>query len=134
MSDQETSSSRQGSGRPFMNRRDADRIALTPAYSSVAVMPDEAESPLDGHVYDISGKGLRFEVDEPLPVGAAIVLELQLPAGSPIRATARVVRVFDEVDDPGPRRMGAEFTAFDSAIDEARLERLLDSCAVSRAA
>jgi len=117
-----------------MNRRDANRIAVTPAYSSVAVVPADGGAKLVGHVYDISEKGLRFEVDRALPVGASIELELLVPPEESIRVTARIVRVFDEADDPGPRRMGAEFTGFGSPDDAARLEGLLDSIHLIRAA
>ncbi len=117
-----------------MNRRDANRVAVKPAYSSVAVTATGSPERLTGHVYDISGKGLRFEVDRALPVGSAVELELLVPPEESIRVTARVVRVYDEADDPGPRRMGAEFTGFLSPNDEARLEGLLDSYQMTRAA
>ncbi|MBX3355985.1 MAG: PilZ domain-containing protein [Phycisphaeraceae bacterium] len=117
-----------------MNRRDASRFPVKPAYSSVAVTPNDGTERLTGHVYDISEKGLRFEVDRALPVGSAIELELIVPPEESIRVTARVVRVYDEADDPGPRRMGAEFIGFSSPGDEARLEGLLDSYQLIRAA
>lgn len=117
-----------------MNRRDANRVSVTAAYSSVAVTAEGSSEPLNGHVYDISEKGLRFEVDRALPIGSSIELELIVPPEESIRVTARVVRVFDEADDPGPRRMGAEFTGFVTAEDEARLDGLLDSFHLVRAA
>lgn len=122
------------SSKVTMNRRDANRVAVKPAYSSVAVTASGSPERLTGHVYDISEKGLRFEVDRALPVGSAVELELLVPPEESIRVTARVVRVFDEADDPGPRRMGAEFTGFVSPGDEARLEGLLDSYQLTRAA
>lgn len=117
-----------------VNRRDANRITVTPAYSSVAVVPQGGGEPLAGHIYDISEKGLRFEVDRALPVGTSIDLELLVPPEESIRVTARIVRVYDEADDPGPRRMGAEFTGFSSPGDEARLDELLDFGFLIRAA
>lgn len=117
-----------------MNRRDASRVPVRAAYSSVAVMHDGSTERLTGHVYDISEKGLRFEVDRALPVGSSIELELIVPPEESIRVTARVVRVYDEADDPGPRRMGAEFIGFVSPGDEARLDDLLDSIQLIRAA
>lgn len=117
-----------------MNRRDVTRVSVTAAYSSVAVTEDGSSESLSGHIYDISEKGLRFEVDRALPVGTAIELELLVPPEESIRVTARVVRVYDEADDPGPRRMGAEFTGFVSPGDEERLGGLLDSYHLVRAA
>lgn len=118
----------------LVNRRDANRTPVTAAYSSVAVLADGSREHMTGHIYDISEKGLRFEVDRPLPVGSAIELELLVPPEESIRVSARVVRVFDEADDPGPRRMGAEFIGFGSPGDEARFEGLLDSYHLIRAA
>lgn len=136
MSDQDRKALRKDrtSGKVTMNRRDANRVSVKPAYSSVAVTASGSPERLTGHVYDISEKGLRFEVDRALPVGSAVELELLVPPEESIRVTARVVRVFDEADDPGPRRMGAEFTGFVSPGDEARLEGLLDSYQLTRAA
>ncbi|MBM4113626.1 MAG: PilZ domain-containing protein [Phycisphaerae bacterium] len=129
MTDQEPGKRRRArtSEKVTMNRRDASRVAVKPAYSSVAVTSSGLLEPLTGHVYDISEKGLRFEVDRALPVGSAVELELLVPPEESIRVTARVVRVFDEADDPGPRRMGAEFTGFGSPDDAVRLAGLLDS-------
>jgi len=135
MSDQDKHSTRTGrTDKVIMNRRDANRVSVKPAYSSVAVTADGSAEKLTGHIYDISEKGLRFEVDKALPIGSSVVLELLVPPEESIRVTARVVRVFDEADDPGPRRMGAEFTGFVSPNDEARLEGLLDSYQLTRAA
>jgi|GEM_PF-1821504 len=131
--DQSTARVRSGPSEPQMNRRDANRISVTAAYSSLAVTADGSPQLL-GHVYDISEKGLRFEVDQALPIGSAIELEFIVPPEESIRVTARVVRVYDEADDPGPRRMGAEFTGFGSPSDEARLGGLLDSYHLVRAA
>lgn len=135
MSDQDNRSQRTDqSSKVFVNRRDANRVSVKPAYSSVAVTAVDSQERLCGHVYDLSEKGLRFEVDHALPIGSSVVLELLVPPEESIRVRARVVRVFDEADDPGPRRMGAEFTGFESPDDEARLEGLLDSYQLPRAA
>lgn len=91
-------------------------------YSTVAVRP--SESPDDGairlgHVYDVSLGGARIELDEACSAGERIALEIELPGcPKPIAATARVVRVFDEVDDPGPRRVCVEFETFGAGARE----------------
>ena len=78
MSDQDRKALRKDrtSGKVTMNRRDANRVSVKPAYSSVAVTASGSPERLTGHVYDISEKGLRFEVDRALPVGSAVELEL----------------------------------------------------------
>ena len=44
-----------------------------------------------------------------------------------IHFTGIVTRVFDEIDDPGPRRMGIEIQSFASEADELRMNDLLES-------
>jgi hypothetical protein len=115
---------------PASDRRNADRFGPPVGCARVVVRTDGSHSPhpdldtrlLEGHAYDISVSGVRFELDAALPSGLPIEMEIHLPGlVDPIRASARVVRVFDEDDDPGPRRMGAVFTAFASPADARRL-------------
>ena len=120
--------------RTFMNLRKANRMAVPPMYSTLAVQAKPFRGAREGHVYDLSESGLRFEIDDPLPVGTDLALEFAVPAAGVIRANARIVRVYDEADDPGPRRMGARFTGFSTPEDEARLEGLMDSFRAVRAA
>ncbi len=119
------------------NRRASDRFRLHPMYTRVVVSPAARAaggaaglanaSPLEGHAYNISITGVRFELDEELPIGTAVDIELFLP-GEPrtVRASGRVVRLFDSDDDPGPRRMAVHFSDFASAADRARLERQIE--------
>ena len=119
------------------NRRASDRFRLHPMYTRVVVSPAAgaaggaaglaAACPMEGHAYNVSVTGVRFELDEALPVGAPVDIELFLP-GEPntVRASGRVVRVFETDDDPGPRRMAVHFSGFASAADKARLERRMD--------
>jgi hypothetical protein len=44
-----------------------------------------------------------------------------------IRSKARVVRIFDEDGDHGPRRMAATFQSFHSPLDASRLTTHLGS-------
>ena len=98
-------------------RRRHDRFTVEPMYSSVTVRRISrgvlASEATEGHVYNVSLGGMRFELDEPLPKGALISIELELPGcDALICATARIVRLFSEIDDPGPRRMAIEFESF----------------------
>lgn len=85
-------------------------------YSSVAVRSTGADATgetLNGHLYDVSLGGARLELDEPLAPGARVSIEVELPGcPKPIAAEARVVRVFDAIDDPGPRRICVAFESF----------------------
>lgn len=112
------------------DRRRHERFTVDPMYSAVAVSPlatsnrtsdgcggehvdGHVEGHVDGHVYEVSLGGIRFELDQPLPVGTRVSVEVTLPGCTkPICAEGRIVRVFNEIDDPGPRRMVVEFETF----------------------
>lgn len=112
-----------------LNRRRHERFRLPPMYTTVSVCPLERPDDVrEGHAYEVSEGGIRFELDAPMPLGADIVIRLTLPAiaGEPavdrtIFARGRVLRIVDE-DAPGPVRMAARFTRF---IREADRDRLL---------
>jgi len=100
---------------PIADRRAHDRFVVEPMYSAVRITPRGRKSgePLDGHIYEISLGGMRFELDEPLARDSVVTAELTLPGCEvPILVDGRVLRVFDVVDDPGPRRMVLEFETF----------------------
>ena len=132
------------------DRRRHERFTVDPMYSAVAVSPlptsnrtsdgcggehveGHVDSQVDGHVYEISLGGIRLELDEPLPVGTRVSVEVTLPGCTkPICAEGRIVRVFDEIDDPGPRRMVVEFETFAAGARES-LERYLSQKWLRRA-
>jgi hypothetical protein len=105
------------------------RYTVDPMYSAVAVLlvgGDAGAEPLDGHIYEISLDGMRFELDEPLAGGTRISVAMMLPGcTSAFSAEGCVTRVFDAIDDPGPRRMEMTFDAFVSGEAE-RLAAYLD--------
>ena len=73
-----------------------------------------------------------LELDSVLPVGTPVEVELHMPGlGSAIHLVGNVKRVFDEIDDPGPRRMGIHAEGR-STQDTDRLNRLLDQAALGR--
>ncbi len=107
-------------------RRVNERFALRPDVSRVVVHSDGA--PMEGHVYDLSGTGIRLELDDALAIGKQVEVDFFF-AGilKAIQFTGIVTRVFDEIDDPGPRRMGIEIQSFASEADELRMSDLLES-------
>ncbi len=125
------------------NRRGADRFGLQAPYTHVVVRaapPEGATSTnprfsamaspahnLEGHAYDVSITGIRFELDEALDEGTVVEMDVTLPGCRTVHTTGRVVRVFDHQDDPGPRRMAAHFDQFGSDQDEAALRSHLTS-------
>lgn len=132
------------------DRRRHERFTVDPMYSAVAVSPlptsnrtsdgcggehvdGHVDSQVDGHVYEVSLGGIRFELDQPLPVGTRVSVEVTLPGCTkPICAEGRIVRVFDEIDDPGPRRMVVEFETFAAGARE-YLDRYLSQKWLRRA-
>ena len=109
-------------------RRVCRRYTLAPMYTAVTARRGRASDipGLCGHIYDISERGIRIELDEALDPGESVVLELDLPgAALNVQASASVVWVHDANDDPGPRRMALEFTAFPNRTDRNRLFEFL---------
>ncbi len=84
---------------------------------------DVSAGELHGHIYDISQSGLRIELDEALQPGESVALVLDLPGTfSTLAASASVVRLHDDEDEPGPRLMALRFTGF---ADRTHKDRLL---------
>lgn len=111
------------------NRRAFERFALPTAYTPMSVrLLGETTFDLEGHAYDISEGGVRFELDEPIPAGTPVAVKLELPGlaedsgpGRAIFATGNVVWIDDEDVDIGPARMAIAFTMFSRAGDRERL-------------
>lgn len=118
------------------NRRSAERFRLGTALVHVVVgahgSTPETKGFFEGHAYDICDHGVRIELDAALPIGTPVEVALHMPGlGSPLKLVGKIARLFDEIDDPGPRRMGVNFRAATDA-DAARLERLLEQAALGR--
>ena len=104
-------------------RRGHERIRVQPMYTAVTACRSSQDNDLrlEGHIYDISKGGIRIELDEALDPGEVVALHVELPgATSIVEASASVVWVHDEHDDPGPRRMALQFTGFPKNADRAR--------------
>jgi hypothetical protein len=84
----------------------------------------------EGHAYDISEGGVRFEADRPVAPGTKVAMQITLPnldsrdigPGRSVFVFANVVWLEDE-DQPGPYKMAAVFTHFARAGDRERLLR-----------
>jgi hypothetical protein len=122
---------------PSANRSGADRrryarFATEAMYTPIAVrLLDSDHFNLEGHGFDISEGGLRFELDRAIEPGTGVALRITLPTmagaasarpgpGRAVFVFANVVWVADE-DEPGPVKMAAVFTRFARAGDRERL-------------
>jgi hypothetical protein len=106
---------------------------LQPMYTPVAVRLLDSEDDkfdIEGHAYDISAGGVRFEVDRALKPGTRIAMQITLPTagdedvgpGRSVYVFANVVWIEDE-DEPGPVRTAAVFNHFARVGDKERLLR-----------
>ena len=105
-------------------RRKHERIRVQPMYTSVIAKCPGQDDDLEmlGHIYDVSEGGVRIELDEAIEPGRTVTLHLEFPGtAAAIKASASVVWVHDDQDDPGPRRMALRFTEFTSTPDRHRL-------------
>lgn len=112
-------------------------------YAPVAIrLLTEEHYAAQGHAYDISEGGLRFELDRGIEAGTQVAVQVTLPGSAPddedgpgrsVFAFANIVRLQDE-DEPGPVRMAAVFSRFAREGDRERLLRQLGSGRFAKAA
>jgi hypothetical protein len=114
-----------------IDRRQFARFQLEHMYTPVAVrLLDSEVFSIEGHAYDISEGGVRFELDRPIEPGTKVVMQITLPdldstqigPGRSVYVFANVVWLEDE-DEPGPVKMAAVFTHFARVGDRERLLR-----------
>ncbi len=125
-----------------INRRRFERFPVAAMYTPiVARRLDCSGMVYEGHAYDLSEGGVQFELDESLPTGTPLLLEVVLPMGSgpdlleedrTIRVVGNVV--WNDVSEPGPARMAAAFAKFANIADRDRLHDRLGERGLTRAA
>jgi hypothetical protein len=117
------------------DRRRHQRYVLQPMYAPIAVrFLDSERFTVEGHAYDISVGGIRFELDRAVEPGTQVAMQITLPEtdsgqigpGRSVFVFANIVWLEDE-DEPGPARMAAVFAGFARAGDEQRLQRIFKS-------
>jgi hypothetical protein len=118
--------------RRHLDRRRFARFVVEPMYTPIAarVQDDGDDGPfnLEGHAYDISEGGMRFELDRPVEPGRRIAIRIFLPGtcerdeGRSVLVEGRVVWL-EDADQPGPCRLAVVFTHFARAGDRDRLIR-----------
>jgi len=119
------------------DRRQHARYVLKPMYAPIAVRLLDADTEtIEGHAYDISVGGIRFELDRPIAPGTQVAMQITLPPtelddigpGRSVLVFANIVWLEGEDEIP-PVRMAAVFAYFARAGDQ---ERLLKQFATGR--
>ncbi len=126
------------------DRRQHPRYVLPSMYTNIAVrLLDSDEFLYEGHAYDLSEGGMRFEVDHAIAPGTAVAIRIELPGSDSLLAADRKpVYVFanvlwleeEDLDHTGPIRMACAFTRFAMPGDQQRLMARLRSGRYSVAA
>jgi c-di-GMP-binding flagellar brake protein YcgR len=114
--------------------RRSPRLKLPAMYTLLRVRPKGKERFMwTGYIYDLSSSGMRIELDHNLEPGTRIDFRAMLPGGAQttIRASGHIVRRHDDVDEPGPVRMGLSFDNFLHTADRSRLQNYLTSCGLA---
>ena len=126
---------------PSVNRRRFERFTLQPAYTPVVVRTlDQEALTLEGHSYDLSEGGLKFEVDREIKAGTPVSIQITVPAplaqatGASRTVTALGTIVWSDTEEPGPVVTGAVFTCFPRDGEKEGLLRHLGAGILRRAA
>ena len=112
---------------PEVDRRTHTRYALPSMYTTVSVVDENGTVIREGHVYDISEGGMRFELDDALEPGSTVIVRIDLPGHNTehVNATCNILWVEEEdLELPGPVRMAC---CFASVEDEHKLAGMLTS-------
>ncbi|MCE9590925.1 MAG: PilZ domain-containing protein [Planctomycetes bacterium] len=114
--------------KPSADSRQSPRVKLPAMYTLVRVRPEGKERFCwTGYIYDISSTGMRLELDRGLAPGTRIEFRAMLPGAShtTFSGNGHVVRMHDDVDEPGPVRMGLVIDRFSDADNRRRLSDYL---------
>ena len=113
------------------DRRRFPRFDLEAMYTTIAVRTLENDTfELQGHSYDISEGGIRFELDRGIERGTQIAMMINLPtmnAGDDAHGPDNAVYVFativwiEDENEPGPIKMAAVFNRWARQGDRERL-------------
>lgn len=114
-----------------IDRRRFPRFDLEAMYTTIAVRTLENDTfELQGHSYDISEGGIRFELDRGIERGTQIAMMINLPtmnAGDEAHGPDHAVYVFativwiEDENEPGPIKMAAVFNRWARQGDRERL-------------
>ncbi|MGN6369316.1 MAG: PilZ domain-containing protein [Phycisphaerae bacterium] len=103
----------------FKDRRRRRRVDLQPMYTAVSVrVLARRDEPLEGHAVNLSETGVVVEIDNMIPIGQAVTLELKVAGLGRLReeqwptyaVAAEVVRIDDLAEFPqGPYKVAMRF-------------------------
>ncbi len=122
---------------PPAESRRSPRLSVPAMYSLLRARPaGDDRYRWTGYVYDVSRTGMRFELDQPVEPGTRLEVRAMLPGHThtTFKATGTVVRIHDDLDTPGPIRMGMHFDSFATQRDEKRIDHYLNDAGLRAAA
>lgn len=113
------------------DRRRFPRFDLEAMYTTIAIRTLETDTfELQGHAYDVSEGGLRFELDRGIECGTQVAIMINLPTmntgtdtfgpDNAVYVFATVVWIEDE-NEAGPIKMAAVFNRWARKGDHERL-------------
>jgi c-di-GMP-binding flagellar brake protein YcgR len=120
----------------FKDRRRRRRVEVPSMYTTVSIrVLSRQGGPLDGHVLDLSETGMAVELDEQVPIGAAVTVEFSIaglgrqrsPADDwPTYAVAAEVMRIDDLEDfpGGPYRTALKFVRVPTMV-QAQIARFV---------
>ena len=116
------------------DRRRHRRFAVHPEYSHLKIRRKNGNA-FEGHLYDVSVGGFKFECDGILDAGECFEFEIHLPGSeSPIQGQGSVVRAIGEEQQIGPWPTAAKFEQFETRFQAASLTRFIEHGYLVRAA
>lgn len=116
------------------DRRRHRRFTVHPQYSKISVTRRDG-SVVEGHLYDVSAGGIRFDCDDRLECDEVIEFDLELPGTrTQLKGRARIARCEEEDLPVGPWIAAAKFERFQTRFESASLSRFLEQGWVLQAA
>ena len=109
--------------------RQAPRLRLPAMYTLIRLRKKgESRFNYTGYIYDISQTGMRFELDDPMTPGTELEFRALLPGSqtTTFSASGHLIRMHDDMDEPGPVRMAIQFDKFKTVVDRQMLHQYLD--------
>lgn len=109
--------------------RQSPRLRLPAMYTLIRLRKKgDSRFNYTGYIYDISQTGMRFELDDPMTPGTELEFRALLPGSqtTTFSASGHLVRMHDDMEEPGPVRMAIKIDKFKTVVDRDMLKQYID--------